>query len=57
MTCRTCHDVHNQKNQTVNSIKTGTPHFFLLGGQLNSGLCITCHNQAGDNATGVPVTY
>lgn len=57
MTCRTCHDVHNQKNQTANSIKSGTPHFFLLGGQLNSGLCITCHNQAGDNATGVPVSY
>jgi len=57
MTCRTCHDVHNQKNQTANSIKAGTPHFFILGGQLNSGLCITCHNQAGDNAAGVPVTY
>jgi hypothetical protein len=57
MTCRTCHDVHNQKNSTQNSIKAGTPHFFLLGGQLNSGLCITCHNQAGDNAVGVPVTY
>jgi hypothetical protein len=57
MTCRTCHDVHNQKNSTANSIKTGTPHFFLLGGQLNSGLCITCHNQAGDNAVGVPVVY
>lgn len=57
MTCRTCHDVHNQKNDTSNSIKTGTNHYFLLGGQLNSALCITCHNQAGDNATGVPVTY
>jgi hypothetical protein len=57
MTCRTCHDVHNQKNSTQNSIKPGTPHFFILGGQLNSGLCITCHNQAGNNAVGVPVTY
>jgi len=49
MTCRTCHDVHNQKNDTSLAIKSGTQHFFLLGGQYNSDLCITCHNQAGNN--------
>jgi len=54
MTCSTCHDVHNKLNDTSTSIKAGTQTFFLLGGQKNSAICITCHNQAG---TGVPVYY
>jgi cytochrome c peroxidase len=55
-TCSTCHDVHNKFNQTATSIKTGTQHFFLMGGQTNSALCITCHNQAETTYGSVPVT-
>jgi hypothetical protein len=55
-TCSTCHDVHNKMNQTAGSIKTGTQHFFLMGGQTNSALCITCHNQAESTYGSVPVT-
>jgi len=54
-TCSTCHDVHNKLNDTSASIKAGTQAYFLLGGQTNSALCITCHNQ-GETAFGtIPV--
>ena len=55
-TCSTCHDVHNKLNQTSGSIKAGTHHYFLLGGQTNSALCITCHNQGETNYGSIPVT-
>ena len=55
-TCSTCHDVHNELNDTSFSIKTGTQHYVLLGGQTNSALCITCHNQAESAYGTVPVT-
>jgi cytochrome c553 len=55
-TCSTCHDVHNKLNDTATSIPTGTQAYFLLGGQTNSALCITCHFQ-GETAYGtIPVT-
>jgi hypothetical protein len=55
-TCSSCHDVHNKLNNTANSIPAGTQHYFLLGGQTNSALCITCHFQ-GEAAFGdIPVT-
>jgi mono/diheme cytochrome c family protein len=57
-TCSTCHDVHNKLNQTAGAIKSGTQNYFLLGGQLNSGLCISCHTQAASAREGiVPVIY
>jgi cytochrome c553 len=55
-TCSTCHDVHNKLNDTSASIKTGTQNYFLLGGQTNSALCITCHTQAETTYGSVPVT-
>ena len=55
-TCSTCHDVHNKLNQTTTSIKAGTHHYFLMGGQTNSALCITCHFQGEQNYGDVPVT-
>jgi hypothetical protein len=55
-TCSTCHDVHNKLNLTSGSIKVGTQHYFLLGGQTNSALCITCHNQAEATYGDVHVT-
>jgi hypothetical protein len=55
-TCSTCHDVHNKLNDTSASIPVGTQNYFLLGGQTNSALCITCHNQAQTTFNvGVPV--
>jgi hypothetical protein len=55
-TCSTCHDVHNKLNDTSKSIVAGTQHYFLLGGQTNSALCISCHNQAETTRGSVPVT-
>jgi hypothetical protein len=54
-TCSTCHDVHNKVNDTSASIKVGTQNYFILGGQTNSALCITCHNQAETTYGSVPV--
>jgi hypothetical protein len=54
-TCSTCHDVHNKLNATAGSIPAGTQNYFLLGGQTNSALCITCHNQAETAYGTVPV--
>ena len=55
-TCSTCHDVHNKLNQTAGSIPAGTQHYFLLGGQTNSAICISCHNQGSAARIDVPVT-
>ena len=54
-TCSTCHDVHNKLNNTAASIPVGTQHYFLLGGQTNSALCITCHDKAESAFGTVPV--
>jgi hypothetical protein len=55
-TCSTCHDVHNKLNDTSTSIPVGTQHYFLLGGQTNSAICITCHNQGETTYGSIPVT-
>jgi hypothetical protein len=54
-TCSTCHDVHNKLNNTATSIPAGTQHYFLLGGQTNSALCITCHFQGETSYGSIPV--
>jgi len=38
MTCATCHDVHNKKNQD-----TGATNYLVLAPQKDSALCLTCH--------------
>ena len=48
MTCSTCHDVHNNLNKV--SYITGVPNFLTLGTQKLSGLCNSCHTQAGGDA-------
>jgi hypothetical protein len=55
-TCSTCHDVHNKLNDTSASIPVGTQHYFLLGGQTNSALCITCHFQGEASFGSIPVS-
>lgn len=40
MTCATCHDVHNSAR--VVAPPAGT-NYFLLGGQANSAICLSCH--------------
>lgn len=39
MTCATCHDVHNRKNQDV----AGATNYLVLAPQKDSALCLTCH--------------
>jgi len=40
MTCATCHDVHNKKNE---DLAAGGQNYFVLAPQAGSKLCITCH--------------
>jgi len=39
MTCATCHDVHNKKNQD----EAGATNYLLLASNKNSALCLSCH--------------
>jgi hypothetical protein len=39
MTCATCHDVHNTKNQDA----TGVKNYLVIAPQRDSALCLTCH--------------
>ncbi|UFS70188.1 hypothetical protein LPW11_20225 [Geomonas sp. RF6] len=39
MTCATCHDVHNKKNQD----EANATNYLLLGSNRNSALCLSCH--------------
>jgi hypothetical protein len=57
-TCATCHDVHNKKtvnagggvtasatpnDQTGTVALTNNKNYFLLGGQVGSAICLSCH--------------
>ena len=44
MTCSSCHDVHNTLNKV--SYQAGTGNYLLLGTQIGSGLCLSCHTPA-----------
>ena len=39
MTCATCHDVHNKKNQD----EAGATNYLLLASNKDSALCLSCH--------------
>ncbi|UFS71032.1 cytochrome c3 family protein [Geomonas sp. RF6] len=39
MTCATCHDVHNKKNQDA----VGATNYLLLASNTGSALCLSCH--------------
>jgi hypothetical protein len=57
-TCASCHDVHNKKtvnagggvtnlatpdDQTGTVVLTNNKNYFLLGGQVGSAICLSCH--------------
>lgn len=50
-TCATCHDVHNKKTINAGGGTDGaavvtldnTKNYFLLGGQVGSAICLSCH--------------
>jgi hypothetical protein len=44
MTCSSCHDVHNSLDKI--SYLGGTGNYLLLGTQIGSGLCLSCHTPA-----------
>ena len=44
LTCSSCHDVHNSLNKVA--YQAGTRNYLLLGSQIGSDLCLSCHTPA-----------
>jgi hypothetical protein len=52
VTCASCHDVHNGSAVGNNAPKGSMRGFLLYGSQVNSSLCLTCHDKNGTQ--GIP---